>query len=44
MISCIIEVVSYTNIICMILLYDTLHYDQPHAKGGSTEAHDLDVC
>ena len=22
---------SYTSIICMILIYDTLHYDQPKA-------------
>jgi hypothetical protein len=29
MIPCIIDVVSYTSIICMILLYDTPHYDQP---------------
>jgi hypothetical protein len=25
-----IEIVSYTSIICMILIYDTLHYDQPY--------------
>jgi hypothetical protein len=24
-----IEIVPYTSIICMILVYDTLHYDQP---------------
>ena len=24
-------VVSYTNIICMILVYDTFHYDQAYA-------------
>jgi hypothetical protein len=24
-----IEIVSYTSIICMILVYDTPHYDQP---------------
>ena len=29
MIPCITDVVSYTSIICMILVYDTLHYDQP---------------
>jgi hypothetical protein len=28
---CIIDIVSYTSIICMILLYDTPHYEQPHA-------------
>jgi hypothetical protein len=31
MIPSIIEVVSYTSIICMILLYGTMHYDQPDA-------------
>ena len=29
MILCITDVVSYKSIICMILVYDTLHYDQP---------------
>jgi hypothetical protein len=29
MISPTIEIVSYTSIICIILVYDTLHYDQP---------------
>jgi hypothetical protein len=28
LIPCIIDVVSYTSIICIILLYDTPHYDQ----------------
>jgi hypothetical protein len=32
MIPCIIEIVSYTSIICMILLYDTLHYNQPKSS------------
>jgi hypothetical protein len=33
-----IEIVSYTSIICMILIYDTLHYDQPHASiDGATQ-------
>ena len=29
MIVYITDVVSYKSIICMILVYDTLHYDQP---------------
>ena len=29
MILCITDVVSYRSIICMILVYDTLYYDQP---------------
>ena len=29
MILCITDVVSYKSIICMILVYDTIHYDQP---------------
>ena len=29
MILCITDVVSYKSIICMILVYVTLHYDQP---------------
>jgi hypothetical protein len=32
MILSIIEVVSYSSTICMILLYDTMHYDQPCAS------------
>jgi hypothetical protein len=36
MIPSIIEVVSYTSIICMILLYDTIYYDQPK-KATSNE-------
>jgi hypothetical protein len=35
MIPCIMNIVSYTNIICIILLYDTPHYEQP--KAGSKE-------
>ena len=29
MIPCITDVVAYTSIICMILVYDTPHYNQP---------------
>jgi hypothetical protein len=32
MILSIIAVVSYTSIICMILEYDTMHYDQPQLR------------
>ena len=32
MILCTTDVVSYTSIICMILVYDTFHYDQPKQK------------
>jgi hypothetical protein len=28
-----IEIVSYTSIICMILVYDTFHYNQPYNLG-----------
>jgi hypothetical protein len=38
MIPSIIEVVSYTSIICMILLYDTMHYDQPNRKSALPRA------
>jgi hypothetical protein len=30
MISCIINIVLYTSIICIILLHDTTHYAQPY--------------
>jgi hypothetical protein len=32
MILCIMDLVSYKNIIYIILLYDTTHYDQPKRK------------
>ena len=32
MIQCTTDVVSYTSNICMILVYDTFHYDQPKQK------------
>jgi hypothetical protein len=44
MILFIIEIVSYTSIICMILLYDTTHYGQPNGELPSTvssSAHNL---
>ena len=31
MLLCTMEVVSYTSIICMILVYVTSHYDQPNS-------------
>jgi hypothetical protein len=33
MIPYIMEVVSYISIIYIILVYDTLHYDQPNEEG-----------
>jgi hypothetical protein len=41
MILFIIEVVSYTSIVCMILLYDTMHYDQPNWAVESNSGVDL---
>jgi hypothetical protein len=35
MIPYIMDIVSYTSIICMILLYDTPHYEQP--KNGENK-------
>ena len=32
MILCTTDVVSYTSIMCIILVYDTFHYDQPKQK------------
>jgi hypothetical protein len=38
MIPFIIKIVSYTNIIYMILVYDTTHYNQPKEELGLIHA------
>jgi hypothetical protein len=44
MILCIMKVVSYTNIICMILRYDTTHYGQPMIGLSRTARLRRDCC